>query len=112
MSTAEELNKITGRQRDALIEHMDGACAWVVRDSPRLKTVRSLLAHEWIRLDDPARPRRTLITDRGREVLAALLADWADALALAAEKRGAEPSRPFVNEAREVAEAENLREAV
>ncbi len=82
-------------QRDIMIEHLDGVAIPIIRPlscidgldrqnaQRRLQTTTSLLIRRYLKPDNKIKPTHTLITDRGREVLAALLGDWADALARA-----------------------------
>lgn len=75
--------------RDLLIEHIDGPVDVIV--SKQNGTRAMALRLGFIRPDfqgmrgtqNPDRPRRTYITEKGRQELAAALADWADALSKA-----------------------------
>lgn len=79
------------QMRDVLIEHMDGAKVEMhqpvsdgldaVAQAIRLKVFNALLARGMIKLDRRERSDRyTTITEAGREALAIILGDWADAL--------------------------------
>jgi hypothetical protein len=71
-----------------LIAHVDGSAPYVVTDFFRLKTSRALLDHGLVSFYQatgsrhPAR-RSTFITNDGRQVLACILAEYADALVAA-----------------------------
>lgn len=78
--------------RNVLLEHIDGAGVLWTRNmaaiapgqrhgvSARSRTLISLIARGWVKVDKREYPTRTYITDAGREALAKALADWADAL--------------------------------
>jgi len=78
---------LPGTMRDLLIEHLDGRRVPFVTATPRVTISRALLARGWVVPDRENRPRFTTITQKGREVLAAALADWADAIARSNEMR-------------------------
>ena len=91
---------ISNRMRDILIEHLDGPVA-IVRSAPglgkknalRAQAITAMIGRGLLKVDDPgtARPRFTLVTDHGREILCEVLADWAEALI---RFRRAEACRP------------------
>jgi hypothetical protein len=73
--------------RDVLLDHVDGSCPYVPDDAVRRLSIVALLKREFLRFTPPGspgpipfRPTHTYITSRGREALAFLLADYADAL--------------------------------
>ena len=75
---------ITTRMRDLLIEHIDGPVP-IIRNTVRpnrFLIVRGAVELGLLRYDEArcARPKRTVITEKGRELLAEALADWADAI--------------------------------
>ena len=77
--------------RDVMIEHLNGVGCAIIRSNMsrdplirlklahRNKTVMALLRCGFLRATD----RMTFITDRGRQALAVMLADYAEALAKA-----------------------------
>ena len=75
---------LTTVMRDFLIKHIDGSSTvpvdFVVCNSAALQTARAAIEHGWVKLDGLRHPKRSFITDKGREILAGALADWADAL--------------------------------
>jgi hypothetical protein len=84
--------------RDVLIEHIDGpvpivrACNMTGIEASamatRYKSVGALLGRDLLRVDRPCAPRFTIVTEAGRGVLSAALADWADALMRAGAGNG------------------------
>lgn len=69
-------------QRDMLIEHLDTTVSVQRHFDPyRNKIRRQLVDAGLLQLDRPCFPNYTSLTDRGRERLCAILADYADALA-------------------------------
>jgi hypothetical protein len=69
--------------RDILIEHLDGAAVDFRRAEPhstRRRAIMVLLGRGLIEAEDRARPASTTITEKGRQEMCKLLADWADAL--------------------------------
>lgn len=80
---------ITPAMRDVLLEHIDGLPVPVsIRMPARVRMVGSAIAHGFLRKEKVARdavfPSRatapvTIITDRGRAVLARAIAEWTDA---------------------------------
>lgn len=86
----------SSRMRDLLIEHLDGVLVPVVRPGTlkgaeaieaahRFKTIESAVAHGWIVYDHGTNGRKitsvaTKITDKGRETIGQILAEWADAI--------------------------------
>jgi hypothetical protein len=86
---------ISAQMRDVLIEHLDGRpvpiiLIWNARSTAesarihhRSRTVGSLIERGLLRTNrvgSRLRPTHTILTDDGREQLAAALGDWADAL--------------------------------
>lgn len=78
-------------KRDVLIEHMDGRRVPVmtaasftgqeaITASRRLVTLNSLLRLGYLSTGNQIKPRYTVITDRGRAVLAKVLAEYAEIL--------------------------------
>lgn len=72
-------------QRELLIDHVDGSSALeiAVIAGERSGARKVLIAKRLIRPDRRERPRSTVITDDGRQVLSWVLAEYADALARA-----------------------------
>lgn len=64
--------------RALLLAHIDGSVP--IRVAERAAARNSLMAKGLLRSDRPNRPTKTLITDDGRQVLAWVLAECADAL--------------------------------
>lgn len=76
-------NFVTPQQRDILIEHLDGLPIPLnVSDSARYSRVRGLVQLGWLEFEHcyVKRPRTSKITEKGREVLAVALGEWADAI--------------------------------
>jgi hypothetical protein len=85
--------------RELLIDHLDGAEVALRAPSAlkgmaahaaaaRYTLTMALIGRGWLRqMGSQARPTHTVITERGRDALAELLADYADALARAADFR-------------------------
>lgn len=73
------VRRLSGAQRELLIEHIDQGCPVLPQ---QVITRNALLALELIRSTRPLdrHPRRTVLTERGRMVLAMLLGQYADAL--------------------------------
>lgn len=85
-------------QREVLMEHVDGSAPVRANDFHRGQTVSCLVRRELLAYHDgpgwqSARPTHSFLTAKGREVLIALLADYADVLARA---RGLLPPDPPV----------------
>jgi hypothetical protein len=82
--SAFEVNQLTGKQRQMLIDHIDGPLDITTRDAHLIPVRNSLIASGMLRPDTPAhiglRPRTTILTERGRFALAAILANYAEAL--------------------------------
>lgn len=79
---------MTTAQRDMLIAHLDGVCIPLdIRSGAWRLTVKVLLGNELLKYDCPGggRVQGTRITAKGREMLGMVLADYADALARAAD---------------------------
>lgn len=68
--------------RDLLIEHIDWPIPFRVRDVARHAVVKAALGREWLYTQPYGvfRPTHTVLTEKGRAVLAAALADWAEAM--------------------------------
>lgn len=73
-----------------LIDHIDGPVPMVVK-GPRCITTRALIERGWLRPSRQNFPTHTYITEAGRKVLAAALADWAEALIRARFEAPPEP---------------------
>jgi hypothetical protein len=69
---------LTGQMIRVLLDHVAGERTLKVSDGD---TLRALRARRLIRFNRLVRPWRTIVTSRGREVMAALLARMADAAA-------------------------------
>lgn len=65
--------------RDLLIAHIDGPAPYRAKYG-YAQLVNSAVAGGLIRRDGCQNTKRTYITDKGREALAKMLADWADAI--------------------------------
>jgi hypothetical protein len=72
--------KMPKPQRDLLIAHIDGPQLLAI--GPETSTRTALIDRKLLRFDTYAslRPKNTIITALGREVLCAILGDYADAL--------------------------------
>lgn len=81
------MRDLTPVMRDLLIEHIDGPVP-LDRSIP-YRTSRLFAARSagLIRFDRPDRPRFSMLTVKGRQWLAEVLADWAEALTRAAGLR-------------------------
>ncbi len=69
--------------RDILIEHLDGAAVdfrLAEPHSARRKAIMVLLERGFIDAKDRARPSCTTVTEKGRQEMCRLMANWADAL--------------------------------
>jgi len=81
-----EFGRLTVTMRDILIEHVDGASPIRVRglSTNYRRAQRALIRRKFLIVHPPShlviRPIETRITEAGRQALAALLADYADAL--------------------------------
>jgi hypothetical protein len=79
-----EIHRLTAFQRDMLIEHVDGPVDVTVRDHRRVCVRDSLITNGMLRPDHsgprPIRPKATILTERGRYALAAVLAHYAESL--------------------------------
>lgn len=87
------MSNITERQRDALIEHLDGRRVSIiapthfrgldaVKAAQKYQTTKALIDKGYLKVKtNTSRPSYTTITEEGRRRLSALLADYADALA-------------------------------
>jgi hypothetical protein len=89
------VRKVSIAQRQILIEHIDGAVPVVRGDQCRTQTTNALLANGLLRDAShcgvgSSRPRETLLTERGRETVARVLAEYADALSKVMELADAE----------------------
>lgn len=74
---------ISNKLRDLLIEHIDGPRNLDVRDRLNHQTMTGAIKTKLLRTDGLKHPKQTFITEKGRQELAAALADWADALSKA-----------------------------
>lgn len=84
-------NDLSSALRDILIEHIDGPAPFDPHNVVRSNRVRVAVHFGLLRFDSLtgpqcARPRQSVITDKGREKLAQALAEWADAIVLARSK--------------------------
>lgn len=74
--------------REVLVDHIDGSAPFSVKDLVRNQSLRGCISHGLIRWDQySVRPDQTHITPKGREMLALVLAYYADVLAVAAHHR-------------------------
>ena len=93
-----EITRDAKLMRDVLIDHMDGRLVSLA-ERPRQQT-RSRRAFKWLvdckmlELVPEEMPRHSVITDKGREELAALLADYAECLLRVALVRENSPPPP------------------
>lgn len=80
MSSREIAVRMPKPQRDLLIAHVDGPQPLTISHESMVRN--ALLARDLLRFDNRAslRPKSTHLTDLGREVLCAILGDYADAL--------------------------------
>lgn len=90
-------------QRELLIEHVDGSRSLEIKVAVGKNNAarKVLIAKRLLRPDRRERPTKTFITDDGREVLAYVLAEYADALVRAgcvgiATPTDARPVAPLV----------------
>jgi len=86
---------ISTQMRDVLIDHLDGQKVPILRvadvsgieahdRASRQATTTALIARGLLKTDGRlSAPRFTVITEAGRRILSAMLADWADALSRA-----------------------------
>ena len=84
--TAVFVRRISIAQREELIRHVASNQPFIVAargDDGRMPTVRRLIELNLLKGDDRVRPRHTYLTDAGRECVAMILADYADALVAA-----------------------------
>ena len=78
--SAYEISKLTALQRDMLVNHIDGTVDVTLNDHNLVQVRGSLLHNGMIKGATPFRPRATVLTERGRYALAAVLANYAEAL--------------------------------
>lgn len=71
---------LTKAMVDRLLEHIDGPLPIVVNDGPRLATLAALERRKLVRFVGLARPKKSYVTTKGREVTAAVLAEMAEEL--------------------------------
>jgi hypothetical protein len=81
--SAYEISKLTALQRDMLVNHIDGTVDVTLNDHNLVQVRGSLLKNGMLKGATPFRPRVTMLTERGRYALAAVLANYAEALVLA-----------------------------
>jgi hypothetical protein len=92
------VRRISIAQRAVLVEHIDGAVPLDRRDRFHTQTVTTLMTMKLLRDEKSGgvdyvcaiRPRATMLTIRGREALAKVLAEYADALSRVMELADAE----------------------
>lgn len=74
---------------EMLIDHVDGSCPVTLKDPNRYNSVRGCINRGFIYMDPHhgSRPHHTHITKAGREMLAKVLAYYADSLMAAERKR-------------------------
>lgn len=98
------VRRISIAQRAVLVEHIDGAVALDRRDRFHTQTVGTLMTMKLLRDERSGgvdyvcavRPRMTMLTIRGREALAKILAEYAEALVKAGCLDGDSPAlRPI-----------------
>jgi hypothetical protein len=80
--TAKMIRKLTIPQRNMLVDHIDGPVDMTLTD-PRIIQGRNTLIDQGLLQTSPpqaVRPRITILTELGRMALAAILAEYADAL--------------------------------
>lgn len=74
--------------REVLVDHIDGSAPFSIKDLVRNQSLKGLINHGLVRWDQySVRPDQTHITPKGREMLALVLAYYADVLAVAAHHR-------------------------
>jgi hypothetical protein len=93
-------------QRDVLIAHLDGTPVPIIFPAScsdsfaaceaqgRYQTTMALVTRGFLRTDNKLRSTHTMITEDGRNAIAAALADWADALVRANYAREAAIPEP------------------
>jgi hypothetical protein len=84
--TAAFVAKVSGAQRKMLLAHLDGPVDVDVSQDGKTRWTliqRGLITADAATPYRPARPKSTRITDRGRQVVAYVLAEYADALVAA-----------------------------
>src|SRR5882672_1877613 len=88
--------EFTAPQRDMLIDHIDGALE--VSTTRLVQVRRSLLARKLIRPYPPGatRPRRTVLTEEGRNAACRILGECADALVRAGLMQQSDPLRSLL----------------
>jgi hypothetical protein len=98
------VRRISIAQRAVLVEHIDGAVPLDRRDRFHTQTVTTLMTMKLLRDEKSGgvdyvcaiRPRATMLTIRGREALAKILAEYAEALVKAGCLGGDSPAlRPI-----------------
>jgi hypothetical protein len=75
--------------RDLLCEHIDGPVGYIARHDPgsrRYQTAQAAVTRGFLRFDNPAHPKQTILTTYGRERLCEELGKVADALVIAGIK--------------------------
>lgn len=113
MKNAEQMNR---NMRDLLIEHIDQKPVPIIfcmsvppaqrdRLASRYQTLLAASRYGYIKFDRHPAPRTSTITDSGRNALAKVLADWADAICRM--EGGLDRLLPDVSG--EIAEAKELR---
>jgi hypothetical protein len=79
-----EIHSLTALQRDMLIAHVDGAVDVTVHDHRQVVIRASLIRNGMLRPfhsgPKPIRPKATILTERGRYALAAVLSHYAESL--------------------------------
>lgn len=96
------VRRISIAQRAVLVEHIDGAVPLDRRDRFHTQTIGTLMTMKLLRDEKSGgvdyvcavRPRATMLTVRGREALAKILAEYADAISKVIELQ-ADEIRPM-----------------
>jgi hypothetical protein len=87
---------LSAAQKEYLVDHLDGQRALVNRNAHEVRTRGSLIARGFIHHKETitSRPTATVLTDKGRDALCAILAGYAEQLLRAEENFLKRPVQP------------------
>jgi hypothetical protein len=79
--------KLSAAQKEYLVDHLDGKRAIANRDAHEIRTRGALIARKLIQHKETitSRPTATVLTDKGRDALCAILGEYAEQLMRAQE---------------------------
>ena len=84
MISNEQIKNLTNAQRALLILHIDGPLPVIASDAAVMNTRRALMSRKLLKDDKPGplswRPESTSLTEKGRNAVAAILAEYAEML--------------------------------